>query len=51
MPCAIRFTLFLLAALSVTGVLGYRSGFDGLWAVVFVILVMIPLIIEFGARR
>ena len=48
MPYAIRFILFLLAVLSVTGVLGYRSGFAGPWAVVLVILVMIRLTIEVG---
>jgi hypothetical protein len=41
MPYAIRFTLFLFAALAVTGVLGYLSGFLARWAVVLVILVMI----------
>jgi hypothetical protein len=47
-PYAVRFSLFLLAALAVTSVLGYLSGFFGPWAVVLVILVMIPLTIEIG---
>ena len=35
---------------AVTGVLGYLSGFFGPWAVVLVILVMIPLTIEVGRK-
>ena len=50
MPYAVRFSLFLLAALAVTGVLGYLSGYFGPWEVVLVILVVIPLTIEVGRK-
>ena len=50
MPYAIRFSLFLLAALTVVGVLGCRSGYFGSWAVLLVILVIIPLTIEIGRK-
>jgi hypothetical protein len=45
-----RFSLFLLAAMIVAGPLGYISAFFVPWAVVLVILVMIPLTIEIGRK-
>jgi hypothetical protein len=51
MTYPIRFSLFLLAALAVAGVLGYVSAYFGPWAVVLVILVMIPLTIEIGRKE
>jgi hypothetical protein len=50
MPYAIRFILFLLAALAVTCVVVYLSGFFRPWAVVLVVLVMIPVTIEIGRK-
>ena len=50
MSYRVRFSFFLLAALAVTGVLGYLSGFIGPWSVVLVILVIIPITIKVGRK-
>jgi hypothetical protein len=50
MPYAIRYIPFLLAALAVSGVLGYLSGYFGTWALVLVILVIIPVTIRIGRK-
>jgi hypothetical protein len=47
MSYRVRFSFFLLAAMIVAGALGY---FIGPWAVVLMILVMIPLTSEIGRR-
>ena len=50
MSYPIRFALFTLAAGIVAGALGYFSAFFGPWAVMLVLLLIIPLTIE-TARR
>jgi hypothetical protein len=50
MSYPIRFALFTLAAGIVAGALGYFSAFFGPWAVLLVLLLIIPLTIE-TARR
>jgi hypothetical protein len=50
MSYRVRFSLFLLAAMAVSGPVGYFTAPFGPWTTVFVILVMIPLTIEVGRK-
>ena len=50
MPHRFRFSLFLPAAMAVSAPLGYFTAFFGPWAVVLVIMVMIPFAIEIGRK-
>jgi hypothetical protein len=50
MSYPIRFSLFMLAAGIVAGALGYFSAFFGPWAVLFGLLLTIPLTIEIARR-
>jgi hypothetical protein len=50
MSYPVRFSLFMIAAGIVAGALGYISAFFGPWAVLLVLLLIIPLTIE-TARR
>jgi hypothetical protein len=50
MSYSVRFSLFLLAAMAVSGPVGHFTAPFGPWATVLVILVMIPLSIEVGRK-
>jgi hypothetical protein len=50
MPYWIIFSLFLVTACAVASVLGYLSAFFGLWAVVLVVVILIPATIEIGRK-